>query len=75
METIMTNESIVTPTKEGIGYVLRVDRYQLEEIKRALERMNKQRQHAQRWADNHRVLDTPKKNSKATKLRVVISDI
>ncbi len=46
MDTIMTNESVIIPMKEGIGYILKVDRYQLDEIKRALERMNKQRVHA-----------------------------
>lgn len=66
-------EQQITPVQEGDKFILTVDSFQLAEIRRALDRINKQREHSQRYADEHRVNDNPKKTAKNTKPRLSIA--
>lgn len=72
----MEQTTIVRPEKVDDEYILKVNSWQLDEIKSALKVVQKQRDNANKWLETKReATDTKKKRNRPLKPRLLIGDV
>lgn len=59
----------IIPEYDGKQYILKLDEWQFREVICAIERLNKQRDCSNKWAEKQRNLDAPKNSTRGRNMR------